>query len=137
MDDIKRYKIKYENEYIFNKLLRSLKTYNMVAYKDFVFKDLPDIRQGNFRGTKEDNIYTLEYKSNELFEFVHGKVKITYKVNENYVVLLNVEPKNFLLESFKRILEVYKGCPITCARDRFLVDFYGVQKKKEMWTNVE
>ena len=129
MDDIKRYKIRYDNEYVFNKLLRSLKQYNMTAYKDFVFKDLPSIRQGDFKGKLDNDIYTLSYDSDPLFEFVHGKITITYKVEETGIKLLGVTPKSFLLEAFKRILEVYKGCPITSARDKFMIDYYSIQNR--------
>lgn len=132
MEDLsRRYKIEYENEYIFNKLLRSLKQYNMIAYKEFVFEDLPKIRQGKFKGTKDGDIYILEYDSDPLFEFVHGKIKISYRVGETCIKLINIEPKSFLLEAFKQILKVYKGCPITCARDKFLIDYYGVSAKGE------
>ena len=51
------YLFDYVNENEFKKLERSLKKYNMLAYKKLLFEYYPSLRDGNFIGviTKEDN----------------------------------------------------------------------------------
>ena len=44
------YIFEYLNENEFNKLERSLKKYNMLAYKKLVFEYYPEMKDGNFLG---------------------------------------------------------------------------------------
>ena len=54
-----------------------------------------------------------------------------YLVPYQEVVVISIEKDEYdiLLEAFKRILEVYKGCPITSARDKFMIDYYSIQNR--------
>ena len=49
----------------------------------------------------------------------------TYRVEDGYrVVLLDMEPKEFLLEGHAKQLPTYKGVPIRGPKDRFKIDLY-------------
>lgn len=125
----KRYKIKYANETNFNSLLKSMKIYNMKAYKEFIFIYLPNMRQGIFDAERnESGVYKQDLTTDRLFEYVHGRMCFSYIVEDNIITLLSVEPEQFLDKGRKVMLSVYKGCPITSARDKFLVDFYFIKK---------
>ena len=129
-EDSKRYKIKYANENRFNSFIRALKLYNMKAYKEFIFIYLPNMRQGIFEAERnESGVYKQQLTADRIFEFVFGKVYVSYIVEDNIITLLTVEPEKFLDCGRKVLLPTYKGCPITCARDKFLVDFFFVKNK--------
>lgn len=125
-----RYKVSYTDEYRFSILLKSLKHYNMKAYKDFVFYYLPYMRSGEFLADRlEDGTYRQYLKSDPVFEFVHGKLYIYYTVEDNIITLTKIEPEKFLEVGRKSMLDTYKGCPITSAKDKFLVDFFFIKNK--------
>ena len=44
------YVVEYLNENEFHKKERSLKKYNMLAYKKLIFSCVPELRNGNFQG---------------------------------------------------------------------------------------
>lgn len=118
-------RVKYKDENDFNKYVKSLKTYNMLAYKDFIFNLMYQIRAGNLVGENiEDNLYRCDLQSSKIFEFVHGKTYFTYQLEDNTVTLISMEPKTFLSIGHSIELSTYKGVPITGPKDRFKVDFF-------------
>lgn len=119
-----RIRITYDNESRFTKLLSSLKQYNMHAYKDLIFNLLPKLRLREFEGETEDNIHYRYYlESSYLFEQVHGKTYLYYRYEEpNLVVFESLTPEDFLIAGHTKMLQSYKGVPITSAKDRFKVD---------------
>lgn len=120
-----RYKVKYQDENEFNKLFKVLKDTNMKAYKDFIFNYLPKMRVGEFTSDKvRDNLYRIYLQSDPLFEFVYGRIYIYYKLEGNNIVLITVEPKDFLECARRKLLDTYKGCPVTSAKDKFKIDYY-------------
>ncbi len=49
------YLVEYLNENEFKKKERSLKKYNMLAFKELVFKCVPNLRNGDFQGEVVSN----------------------------------------------------------------------------------
>lgn len=125
MEDSIRYRVRYEDENYFNRAFKALKDNNIKAYKDFIFYYLPKMRVGEFLSEKlEDNLYRQYLQSDPLFEFVYGKFYIYYRIEDNDIILITVEPRDFLETARKSLLSTYKGCPVTSAKDRFKIDYY-------------
>ena len=96
---MKSYVLDYVNENEFRKLERSLKKYNMRAFKKLSFDYYPDMRNGKFPGeiiskNKEAGTVTYELKlpSDPMFAQVHGEVKLIYTVyKKEETVMLSPE----------------------------------------------
>ena len=125
-DSSKNIRITYENENEFRKLENALKTYNMLAYKDYIFDLLQKLKQGKTIGDEiEENLFKVHLQSSEIVEFVYGKSYFTYRIeDDNKAVLLGMEPREFLIAGHKKELPLYKGVPIVGPKDRFKVDLY-------------
>ena len=125
-----RFILDYLDENNFKKLERSLKKYNMVAYKKLMFDFYPKLRAGEFVGelvsiNKHEltETYDLRLPTDSLFVKVYGEVKLNYTVykNNNVVMLNNLEPKEILLDGHRSeltrytyILSFLKLPPISC-----------------------
>lgn len=124
-DTSKIIKIKYDDENLFNKYIKAIKTYNMYAYKEFVFSIMGQLRTGHLVGENiKDNLYKCELQSSKIFEFVYGKTYFTYRVEGYTIYLMGMEPKDFLIAGHAIELSTYKGVPIIGPKDRFKVDLY-------------
>ena len=119
-----RFILDYLDENNFKKLERSLKKYNMVAYKKLMFEFYPKLRNGEFVGEctsinkhEQTETYELRLPTDKLFVRVYGEVKLSYTVYKaNSVVILNdLEPKGILLDGHKSELTAYKGIMISKA----------------------
>ena len=119
-----RYILDYLDENNFKKLERSLKKYNMVAYKKLMFDFYPKLRSGEFVGElvsinkhEQTETYDLKLPTDSLFVKVYGEVKLNYTVykQNNIVMLNNLEPKDILLDGHKSELTAYKGIMISKA----------------------
>ncbi len=139
---MKGYVLDYINENEFNKLERSLKKYNMLAYKELMFKSYPALRNGEFLGKKVSQnkklgteTYELKLKSDDMFSKVHGEVKLVYTVykNEAIVMLKTITPEDILLEGHRSELGTYKGIMISKAnasKDMFKIDLLNLLQDK-------
>ena len=128
------YLFDYINENEFKKLERSLKKYNMLAFKKLNFDYYPSLRSGNFVGelistNKKEGTekYELKLPSDKMFAAVHGEVKLYYTVykKENTVMLDTRTPTEILLEGHMSELTTYKGVMISKAnatKDKFKID---------------
>lgn len=128
------YKIKYIDENKFRKLERTLKKYNIQAYKKLLFQYYPNLNKGNFEGNiikqnQKEGLtkYELKLSTDDTFRFVHGSISLIYTVNkkEKLVILETLHPENLLLEGFKNELTTYKGVPVSKAnkqKDMFKID---------------
>lgn len=112
--------IAYFDEKKYRRLEKSLRKYNMVAYKKLVFEYQPSIENGNYVGklVKEDNnilVYELVLPTDSRFSNVHGDFKLIYSVNkdEKTIVFETIEPESILLEGYKNELTTYKGVMIS------------------------
>ena len=137
-----RYILDYLDENNFKKLERSLKKYNMVAYKKLMFDFYPKLRSGEFVGElvslnkhEQTETYDLRLPTDSLFVKVYGEVKLNYTVykDNNIVMLNNLEPKDILLDGHKSELTAYKGIMISKAnasKDKFKIDLLKMLEDK-------
>ncbi len=128
------YIFEYLNENEFKKLERSVKKYNMLAYKKMVFEFYPELKEGNFLGklvneNVKDNTksYELKLPTDDLFVRVHGEVVLHYSVCENShtIILETITPETLLSEGHRQELQAYKGVMISKAnqeKDKFKID---------------
>ena len=79
------YIFEYLDENDFRKKERSVRKYNMLAYKKLTFSYYPELRKGNFLGkevgnNEKDNTisYELKLPTDELFAKVHGEIVILF-----------------------------------------------------------
>jgi hypothetical protein len=116
------YLFDYVNENEFKKLERSLKKYNMLAYKKLYFEYYPALKEGNFLGklisTNKANgtqTYELKLPTDALFSKVHGDIKLYYLVyeHEKIVMLDKFEPMEILSEGHASELVTYKGVMVS------------------------
>ena len=131
----------YLNENDFKVKERTVRKYNMLAYKKLVFDYYLKLKVGNFLGKvvkedKKDNSisYELKIPTDELFEKVHGEMRLHYTVyNEKGVVLLtNITPENILGEAHRAELGTYKGVMISKSnpkKDMFKVNLLNMLQK--------
>lgn len=116
------YLFDYVNENEFHKLERSLKKYNMLAYKKLRFDYYQELKEGNFLGelistNKKNNTksYELKLPTDTLFAKVHGEIKLHYVVyeNEKIVMLNKLTPEDILSEGHQSELVTYKGVMVS------------------------
>lgn len=116
------YVFDYINENEFKKLERSLKKYNMLAYKKLYFEFYPSLKEGNFLGeaiaTNPNNntiTYELKLPTDIMFSKVHGDIRLFYLVYETdkIVMLDRLEPKDILSEGHQSELVTYKGVMVS------------------------
>lgn len=135
------YLFDYVNENEFKKLERSIKKYNMLAYKKLYFDYYPALKEGNFLGklvstNKENNTKTYELKlpTDALFSKVHGDIKLYYLVyeKEKIVMLDKFEPKEILSEGHASELVTYKGVMVSkqhAEKDMFKINLLNMIEK--------
>lgn len=128
------YVFEYLNENEFRKLERSVKKYNMLAYKKLVFEFYPKMKDGNFLGelvgvnsTQKSKSYALKLPTDDLFVRVHGDIVLHYSVydDNNTIILETITPETLLSEGHKQELEAYRGVMISKAnseKDKFKID---------------
>ena len=131
----------YLNEAEFKKRERSLKKYNMFAFKKLVFDFYPEMKEGNFLGEKvlsddEKKIdsYELVLPTDELFTKVHGEIVLHYDVykKEHIILLKTMTPEDLLLEGHKTELGAYKGVMISkenADKDMFKINLLNMLNK--------
>ena len=137
------YIFEYLNENEFKKLERSLKKYNMLAYKKMVFEFYPELKEGNFLGKMvSENVkentknYELKLPTDDLFVRVHGEVVLHYSVCENShtVILDTITPESLLSEGHRQELQAYKGVMISKAnqdKDKFKINLLNMLQNGE------
>ena len=116
------YVFDYVNENEFHKLERSLKKYNMLAYKKLYFDYYPRLKDGEFLGEAVgENIqnstvtYQLKLPTDVLFAKVHGDITLHYVVykNEGIIMLDKLTPEDILAEGHQSELQTYKGVMVS------------------------
>lgn len=134
------YLFDYENENKFKKLERSLKKYNMVAYRHMYFDCYPKIKEGNFIGKciESDstfNTYEINLPTDEKFIQIHGVVKLRYTVNTStkLIILNTILPERLFLEGHSVELFPFKGTlvsEINHDKDMFKINLINTIKKQ-------
>lgn len=116
------YIFEYVNENEFKKLERSIKKYNMLAYKKLYFEYYPALKEGNFLGklqstdaNKGIKNYELQLPTDTMFAKVHGAIRLYYMVYENdkIIMLDKFEPISILSEGHQSELVTYKGVMVS------------------------
>ena len=133
------YIFEYQNENDFRKKERSVRKYNMLAYKKLTFEYYPSIRNGEFLGqlvSQDKNIknYELVLPTDEMFVKVHGEIKLHYTVYEdkNVVLLETITPEDILTEGHRTELPTYKGVMISKAnaeKDMFKINLLNMLER--------
>ncbi len=134
------YIFEYENENEFRKKERSIRKYNMLAYKKLQFTYYPQLRDGEFLGklvSEKDNMksYELILPADDMFVKVHGEIVLHYTVykDKNIVLLTNIVTSDGILEEGHRTeLKAYKGVMISKEnkeRDMFKINLLNMLQK--------
>lgn len=135
------YVLEYENENEYRKLERSVKKYNMLAYKKLLFEYYPLMRDGKFPGKlistnkKEQTYkYELELPTDTMFRRVHGPIIVSYTVyeKEKMVIFSTITPKEVLLDGHTNELINYKGVMVSKThgeKDKFKIDLLNMLQK--------
>ena len=137
----KSYIFEYLDENDFRKKERSVRKYNMLAYKKLTFSYYPELRKGNFLGKavgKDEKTKTVSYElklpTDDLFTKVHGEIILHYTVYlEKHIILLtNITPEEILDEGHRAELSTYKGVMISKAhpeKDMFKINLLNMLGK--------
>ena len=135
------YVFEYINENEFHKLERSLKKYNMLAYKKLYFDYYPSLKEGKLLGEivnvdkeKGHTTYELSLPTDALFKKVHGTIKLRYHVyEEDRIVMLDtLIPEDILAEGHQSELVTYKGVMISkehSEKDMFKINLLNMIQK--------
>ena len=135
------YIFEYLDEQKFKKCERSVKKYNMFAFKKMVFDFYPKMKDGQFLGEKvgEDTAkntvsYELILPADELFTKVHGEIVLNYDVytNKNIILLKTTDPEELFLEGHATELGAYKGVMISkenAEKDMFKINLLDLLNK--------
>lgn len=135
------YLFDYINENEFKKLERSLKKYNMLAYKKLYFEYYPALKEGNFLGelvstnsAQGTSTYELKLPTDIMFSKVHGDIKLHYLVYENnkIVMLDKLTPEDILSEGHQSELVTYKGVMVSkehSEKDMFKINLLNMIQK--------
>ena len=139
------YIFEYQNENEFRKIERSVRKYNMLAYKKLTFDYYPQIKSGEFVGklvsVSTDNdgnqikSYDLVLPTDDMFVKVHGQIVLHYSVytNKNIVLLTNITcDDNILEEGHRTELKAYKGVMISKdnpEKDMFKINLLNMLQK--------
>ena len=116
------YIFEYLDENDFRKKERSLRKYNMLAYKKLTFSYYPELRKGNFLGKKKKKneksktvSYELQLPTDNKFKKVHGPIVLHYTVyvEKKIILLTNITPEGILDEGHRAELSTYKGVMIS------------------------
>ncbi len=137
----KSYIFEYLDENDFRKRERSVRKYNMLAYKKLTFDYYPELRKGHFLGEIVGNDkalktvnYELKLPTDELFAKVHGEIRIHYTVylDKNVILLTNITPEGILNEGHRAELSTYKGVMISKSnpeKDMFKINLLNMLNK--------
>ena len=135
------YIFEYLNENEFRKLERSVKKYNMLAYKKLYFEFYPALKEGNFLGELVSTnsaqgtwTYELKLPTDIMFSKVHGDIKLHYLVYEsNKIVMLDkLTPEDILSEGHQSELVTYKGVMVSkehSEKDMFKINLLNMIQK--------
>ena len=134
------YIFEYQNENEFRKIERSVRKYNMLAYKKLTFDYYPSIKNGEFLGkliSDKDGVqsYDLVLPTDDMFVKVHGEVVLHYSVyqDKKVILLTNITcDDNILEEGHRTELKAYKGVMISKdnpEKDMFKINLLNMLQK--------
>ena len=116
------YEFDYLDENDFKKKVRSVRRYDMLAYKKLMYTYYPKLRKGNFLGTEvsknekdKEVSYELKIPTDELLKKVHGQIILHYTVRleTSTILLTNITPESILDEGHRAEESPYIGVIIS------------------------
>ena len=130
----------YLNENDFRVKERTVRKYNMLAYKEMTFKYYPKLKAGEFLGkvvgeNKYGSImYELPLPTDKMFEKVHGTITLHYTVylDKKVILLTNITPEDILEEGHRSELTAYKGVMVSKQnkdKDMFKINLLNMMNK--------
>lgn len=134
------YVFEYLNENDFRVKERTVRKYNMLAYKEMTFKVYPKLKTGEFLGksvgeTKDGGImYEKPLPTDDMFAKVHGVITLHYTVfpEKNVILLTNITPESILEEGHRSELTAYKGVMVSKTnkeKDMFKINLLNMMNK--------
>lgn len=134
------YVFEYLNENDFRVKERSVRKYNMLAYKKMTFEFYPKMKQGEFLGSlvgqnKDGSfMYELPLPTDEMFAKVHGIITLHYTVypEKKVILLSNITPEGILEEGHRTELSAYKGVMVSKTnkeKDMFKINLLNMMNK--------
>lgn len=111
-------KVFYEDTKELKNLLRSLRLYNKIAYKQVVFRDR--LEELEFEKLS-DGTYKAELKTDSLFKKVYGSCEVYMEVGRKSIKIIRIEPYDLLMAGYRKILDTYKGIPYRDKKDLFKI----------------
>ena len=134
------YVFEYLNENDFRVKERSVRKYNMLAYKKMTFDYYPKLKTGEFLGNQvainDDNsiMYELPLPTDEMFAKVHGIITLHYTVykDKKIILLTNITPEGILEEGHRTELSAYKGVMVSKTnkeKDMFKINLLNMMNK--------
>ena len=134
------YVFEYLNENDFRVKERTVRKYNMLAYKEMTFKIYPKLKNGEFLGkavgnSKDDGImYEVPLPTDDMFAKVHGVITLHYTVypEKKVILLTNITPESILEEGHRSELTAYKGVMVSKSnkeKDMFKINLLNMMNK--------
>ena len=134
------YIFEYMNENDFRVKERSVRKYNMLAYKEMTFKYYPKLKAGEFLGKKVGQnkdgsiLYELPLPTDDMFAKVHGIITLHYTVylDKKVILLTNITPEGILEEGHRTELSAYKGVMVSKTnkdKDMFKINLLNMMNK--------
>lgn len=123
-------KIYYDDTPKLQHELRSLRKYNMVGYKQIIFKE----RVIDLEFNKVNNdLYVADLKTDRIFKDVYGTCQVyaTYNDENNSIKVLYIEPSDLLLAGFMKTLNTYVGTPYRDSKDLFKIKLALAKERQE------
>ena len=122
----------YENEKEFKQLERGLKRLNMIAYKKLLFEIYPNLKNGDLKQAKKNDIlYEIELPTDTMFSRVYGKYKLVFEIIDKNIKLIDILPREILLEHLKGNTIFYKGIIVSknSYKDKYKIDLLSIMYK--------
>ncbi len=130
----------YLNENEFRVKERTVRKYNMLAFKKLTFEYYPKLKSGEFLGTKvgenQDGsiLYELPLPTDNMFAKVHGVITLHYTVypDKKVILLTNITPEGILEEGHRTELKAYKGVMVSKTnkeKDMFKINLLNMMNK--------
>ncbi len=134
------YVFEYLNENDFRVKERTVRKYNMLAYKEMTFKIYPKLKTGEFLGkavgdNKDGGImYEVPLPTDDMFAKVHGVITLHYTVypEKKVILLTNITPEAILEEGHRSELTAYKGVMVSKTnkeKDMFKINLLNMLNK--------
>lgn len=111
-------KVFYEDTKELKNIMRSLRLYNRVGYKQIILRDR--LEELEFKDVG-NGIYKAELKTDSLFKKVYGSCEVYMELGRKSIKIIRIEPYDLLMAGYRKILDTYKGIPYRDNKDLFKI----------------